>query len=209
MRVKAPERQGRNIASTVSAETPAASYLLESMPRRLREIVPGGTYHVFTRGSNRQSIFQFDSDRTDFLMCLERVVERFELRCVAYCLMPNHYHLVLETPDGALSAAMKAVNGRYSLRFNKRYGRDAHLFKNRFGAVLQESEEQLLWTLRYTVRNPVESGLCADPEDWPWSSYRACAGIELAPAFLDLAGALTHFGDRPSGAMATYRAHVT
>lgn len=179
------------------------------MPRPPREFVPGAAYHVFARGSNRQSIFRFDSDRADFLMCLERVVGRFELRCIAYCLMPNHYHLVLETLDGALSAAMKAINGRYSLRFNRRYGRDAHLFKNRFGAVLQESESQLLWTLRYTVRNPVESGLCADPGEWPWSSYRACAGVEPAPTFLDLGGALTYFGDTSPTAMARYRTHVT
>lgn len=175
------------------------------MPRPPRDFIPGATYHVFSRGSNRQAIFRFDSDRTEFLMCLDRVVERFSLRCVAYCLMPNHYHLVLETSDGALSDALKALNGRYSIRFNRRYRRDAHLFKNRFGAVLQETEDQLLWTLRYAVRNPVESGLCSEPDEWPWSSYRACAGIDRAPAFLDLEGALRHFGDTPSAAMARYR----
>jgi hypothetical protein len=119
--------------------------------------------------------------------------------------MPNHYHLVLETADGALSDAMKALNGRYALRFNQRYGRDAHLFRNRFGAVLQESEPQLLWTLRYTVRNPVESDLCALPEEWPWSSYRACAGLEPAPAFLALAELHSLFSDEPRQATARYR----
>ena len=119
--------------------------------------------------------------------------------------MPNHYHLVLETPDGALSAAMKVLNGRYALRFNRRYERDAHLFKNRFGAVLQDTESQLLWTLRYAVRNPVESGLCAQPDEWPWSSYRACAGLEPAPAFLDLSEVLSYFGDESRKAMARYR----
>jgi REP element-mobilizing transposase RayT len=167
--------------------------------------MPGSLYHVFSRGSNRQAIFSFDSDRVDFLMCLDRVVLRYELQCLAYCLMPNHYHLVVGTHDGALSTAMKALNGRYALRFNKRYERDAHLFKNRFGAILQESESQLLWTLRYAVRNPVESGLCAQPEEWPWSSCRACAGLEPAPAFLHLAEVLTHFGGKSREAMARYR----
>lgn len=167
--------------------------------------MPGSIYHVFSRGSNRQSIFTFDSDRADFLMCLDRVVRRYELECLAYCLMPNHYHLVVGTNDGALSPAMKAVNGRYSLRFNRRYERDAHLFKNRFGAILQESESQLLWTLRYVVRNPIEGGLCAHPEEWVWSSYRACAGLEPAPAFLHVAGVLSYFGDTAREATARYR----
>jgi putative transposase len=86
------------------------------VPRPPREFAAGGTYHVFSRGSNRQAIFRFDTDRDDFLMCLHRVVVRYELECLAYCLMPNHFHLVLETPDDRLSNAMKALNGRYSLR---------------------------------------------------------------------------------------------
>ena len=175
------------------------------MPRAPRSFVPGAVYHVYSRGSNRQAIFSFDSDRVDFLICLDRVVHRYELRCLAYCLMPNHYHLVLEASEGPLSPALKTLNGRYALRFNRRYKRDAHLFKNRFGAVLQETESQLRWTLRYTVRNPVESSLCAQPDEWPWSSYRACAGLEPAPSFLDLSRVLSYFGDESREAMARYR----
>jgi len=122
--------------------------------------------------------------------------------------MSNHYHLVLDTRDGELSRAMKALNGRYSLRFNLRYERDAHLFKNRFGAVRQETESQLLWTLRYTVMNPVENGLCGHPREWPWSSYRASVGIEQPPSFLDVRGLLTRFGDVPEQAVGAYRAFV-
>jgi putative transposase len=170
--------------------------------------VPGSIYHVFARGSNRQPIFAFDSDRIDFLACLAKVVNREALRCLSYCLMSNHYHLVLETRDGELSRAMKSLNGRYSLRFNLRYERDAHLFKNRFHAVRQESEPQLLWTLRYTVMNPVEKGLCGHPEEWPWSSYRASVGLEHPPPFLDVRGLLTYFGAVPGHARSTYRAFV-
>ena len=175
------------------------------MPRKRREFVAGGIYHVFSRGSNRQSIYRFDSDRIDFLDCLERVVRRHELECLAYCLMPNHFHLVVGTPDGELSKAMKALNGRYSLRFNKRHGCDAHLFKNRFGAVAQEETSQLHWTLRYVVCNPVSSGLCAHPGEWPWSSYRASVGEVKPPHFLTLARLLSYFGDAPEVAMARYR----
>ncbi len=170
--------------------------------------MPGGIYHVYSRGSNRQAIFRFDSDRVDFLGCLDRVVRRYELICFSYCLMPNHFHLVVETPDGRLSDAMKALNGRYALRFNHRYGCDAHLFKNRFGAVLQDTDSQFFWTLRYAVRNPVEVGLCSDPGQWPWSSYRASVGEVRPPTFLALSRLLSHFGDMPDRAMARYRAFV-
>jgi REP-associated tyrosine transposase len=177
------------------------------MSRAPRAFAPG-IYHVFARGSNRQAIFSSDSDRIDFLHCLDRVVARSQLRCLAYCLMANHYHLVFETSDGELSAPMKALNGGYSLRFNRRYARDAHLFKNRFGAVRQELDGQLLWTVRYAVRNPVESGVCRTPADWPWSSYRASAGLERAPRFLAVARLLSFFGAVPHRARSTYRAFV-
>jgi putative transposase len=163
---------------------------------------------LFSRGSNRQPIFRYDSDRVDFLECFERVVFRFGLQCIAYCLMPNHFHLVVETPDGRLSDPMKTLNGRYSLRHNKRYGADAHLFKNRFGAVHQETNAQLLWTLRYVVCNPVEAGLCAHPADWPWTSFRASVGDVEPPAFLALDRLLSYFGDAPESAMSRYRALI-
>ncbi|HEX2345255.1 MAG TPA: transposase [Gaiellaceae bacterium] len=175
------------------------------MAREPREFVSGAIYHIYSRGSNRQAIFAFDSDRADFLECVSRVVRVYELRCLSYCLMPNHYHLVLQVGDTPLSAAMKVLNGRYALGFNRRYGRDAHLFKNRFGAVLQETESQLFWTLRYTVRNPVEKQLCAQPDEWPWSSYRASVGLDRTPPFLDVRALLSYFGDEVEMAIARYR----
>ena len=138
--------------------------------------------------------------------CLDRVVQRTNLRCLGYCLMSNHYHLMLETHDGELSRAIQRLNGRYALRFNRRYDRDAHLFKNRFGAVHQQSESQLIWTLRYIVMNPVDKGLCGAPEEWRWSSYRASVGIDRAPRFLDVNGLLSLFGDGSERSRAQYRA---
>jgi REP element-mobilizing transposase RayT len=179
------------------------------MGRAPREFISDGIYHVYSRGSNRQAIFAFDPDRVDFLECLSRVVRQYELRCLSYCLMQNHYHLIVQTPDGRLSWALKALNGRYALRFNRRYERDAHLFKNRFGAVLQEDELQFLWTLRYVARNPVELGLCAGAEDWRWSSYRAAVGLDPPPGFLDVDALLSYFGDDARTAVAGYRELVS
>ncbi len=175
------------------------------MPRAPREFRPGEIYHLYSRGSNRQPIFRLDSDRVDFLGCLERVVLRHKLECLAYCLMPNHFHLVVETPDGLLSDAMKSLNGRYALRFNSRYKTDAHLFKNRFGANLQSSDAQLLWTLRYVLRNPVEAGVCMGAHDWKWSSYRASVGVVAPPRFLAVRKLLSYFGDTPAVGVARFR----
>jgi putative transposase len=165
-------------------------------------------YHVYSRGSNRQAIFAFDSDRFDFFGCLQRVIERHDLSCIAYCLMSNHYHLMLETRDGELSRAMQTLNGRYASRFNHRYERDAHLFKNRFGATHQLTQTQLVWTLRYIVMNPAENGLCGSPDEWRWSSYRASAGIEPPQSFLDVNRLWSFFGDAAERAMSRYRAAV-
>jgi REP-associated tyrosine transposase len=176
--------------------------------RPSRDFVPGAIYHVFARGSNRQAIFTFDSDRADFLGCLNHVASCTRLSCLAYCLMSNHYHLVIETHDGRLSRAMQTLNGMYSNRFNRRYERDAHLFRNRFGAVWQEGHSQFLWTLRYVVMNPVEAGLCGSPEEWRWSSYRASIGIEATPRFLDLPRLLSYFGDTSEVARSRLRATI-
>ncbi len=178
------------------------------MPRAQRQFVAGGLYHVFARGSNRQAIFTLDSDRVDFLVCLSRVVARTDTRCLAYCLMSNHYHLVVASEDGGLSRAIKALNGRYALRFNTRYAREAHLFKNRFGAIPQKTSAQLLWTLRYVVTNPVANGMCASPKEWLWSSYRASVGLDRAPRFLDVKRLLSYFGDVPERARDRYREFV-
>ncbi|HET7744393.1 MAG TPA: transposase [Gaiellaceae bacterium] len=174
------------------------------MGRKRREFAPGGVYHVFSRGSNRQAIFIYDTDRLDFLECLDAAVHNHGLRCLGYCLMPNHYHLVLETADGRVSEPLRALNGRYALRFNRRYDRDAHLFKNRFGCVEQTYDAQLFATLRYVVRNPVESGLCRTPQEWPWSSFRATVGLAPAPPFLDVGLLLSYFGDDAGEAMSRY-----
>jgi putative transposase len=169
--------------------------------------VSGGTYHVFSRGSNRHALFLFDGDRADLLDYTGIVVERYELDCLSFALMTNHCHYLFRTPEhpeGVLSEALRDLNGTYSRRFNRRHGREAHAFQNRFGAVLQESHEQLIWTARYIVMNPVEAGLCADPLESPWTSYRATVGLDPRPAFLSVSGLLSLFGNTPEAALAAY-----
>jgi REP element-mobilizing transposase RayT len=142
-------------------------------------------YHIASRGSDHQPLFLYDSDRLRFLDRLGAVVKQHELACIAYCLMGNHYHLLVQTPDGRISSALQQLNGGYSRQFNRLHGRSAHLFRNRFLAQQIEGEAYLLTACRYLAHNPVRAGLCRDPKDWPWSSHRATAGLEPAPSFLD------------------------
>ena len=152
-------------------------------PRRVFE--PDGVYHVASRGSDRRPIFRSDADRELFLDQLEKTVERYRLPCIAYCLMSNHYHLIVLTPDQRLSKAMQELNGGYSRRFNSIHERSAHLFRNRFMAQLIDSDSYLLTACRYVAHNPVRAGLCLTPAAWIWSSYRATVGIDQTRHFVD------------------------
>ncbi|HUM17904.1 MAG TPA: transposase [Candidatus Nitrosotalea sp.] len=168
------------------------------MARPLRRQFPGGIYHVTARGNDRQPIFEDDADRSRFLIVLASVVVRYHVRCHAYCLMGNHYHLLLETPDANLSVAMRQLNGVYTQRFNRRHERCGHVLQGRFGAQLIDGHAYLHEVCRYIVLNPVRAGLVSHPHDWPWSSFRATAGEAPAPGFLtvdwlrDLSGSASH-----------------
>src|SRR6185295_1059660 len=154
------------------------------MARALRPIFPGGFFHVTARGNDRQTIFADDADYSLFLIVLASVVARYRVRCHAYCLMGNHYHLLLETPEGNLSAAMRQLNGVYTQRFNRRHERCGHLLQGRFGAQLVDGQAYLHEVCRYIVLNPVRAALVSHPRDWQWSSFRATAGEEPVPGFL-------------------------
>src|SRR4030042_5793823 len=129
------------------------------MARPLRIEFPGAVYHVTSRGNARQTIFIDDEDRGGFLDLLSIVVERFNWICHAYCLMGNHYHLLIETPDGNLSKGMRELNGIYTQHFNRRHGRVGHVFQGRFKAILVEKDSYLLELCRYIVLNPVRAGI--------------------------------------------------
>lgn len=154
------------------------------MARPLRLQFRGGIYHVTARGNDHQLIFDDDDDRATFLVVLASVVARYHVLCHAYCLMNNHYHLLLETPEANLSRAMRQLNGVYTQRFNRRHERCGHLLQGRFGAQLVDRDSYLWEVSRYIVLNPVRAGLVSHPRQWRWSSFRATAGEMPPPGFL-------------------------
>lgn len=179
------------------------------MARPLRLQFPGGIYHVTARGNEQKPIFLDDADCVAFLRVLASVVERYHILCHAYCLMGNHYHLLVETPDANLSRAIRQLNGVYSQRFNRRHDRTGHLLGGRFHAVVVRRDAQLREVSRYIVLNPARAGLVSDPAEWRWSSYRATVGDAPIPAFLtaDWLLALSGIAER-GGAQRAYRAFV-
>ncbi len=143
------------------------------MARPLRIEFPGALYHITARGNAGQDIFLDARDSERFLDLLDEVATRLRWRCFAYCLMTNHYHLVVETPAPNLSHGMRQLNGRYTQAFNFRHERDGHLFQGRYQAILVDREAYLKEVCRYVVLNPVRAGLAPDARAWRWSSYRA------------------------------------
>ena len=143
------------------------------MARPLRIEFPGALYHVTARGNARAPIFLEDADRQLLLATLGDANERHGWLCHAYCLMPNHYHLLLGTPDANLSRGMRQLNGLYTQRFNRRHDRVGHVFQGRFKGILVEREAHLLELARYIVLNPVRAGIVACAEAYRWSSLRA------------------------------------
>jgi REP element-mobilizing transposase RayT len=146
------------------------------MPRAPRLQIAGGIYHVVVRGVRRTPIFLDDTDREVFLRELSRVVTKDGWVCIAYCLMTNHVHLVVETPRANISIGMQHLNSGYAQHFNRRHGLQGHAFERRFWSEVIESDAQLLEVVRYVVLNPVRAGVCAEPGIWEWSSYRVVAG---------------------------------
>lgn len=178
------------------------------MPRPPREQLSNGIYHVFSRGNRRQVIFRADPDYALFVSLLGRVATRLGWLCHAYCLMPNHFHLVLTTPDANLSYGMQRLSGSYAQLFNEHHGVEGHLFQGRFHSVRIERNEHLLEVARYVVLNPVRARLCAHPGDWRWSSYRATVGLERPPRGLSAAWLLGQFHDELHAARRAFAAFV-
>jgi REP element-mobilizing transposase RayT len=177
------------------------------MARPLRIEYPGAVYHVTSRGNARADIFVETGDRQTFLFQLESVVSRFNWICHAYCLMDNHYHLLIETPEGNLSMGMRHLNGVYTQSFNRQHQRVGHIFQGRFKAVIVEKESHLLELCRYVVLNPVRAEMVSAPQKWPWSSYRATVGINTTP-YLTTDWILAQFGWIKSEAKNKYRQFV-
>jgi putative transposase len=178
------------------------------MPRTIRREVAGGVHHVYARGVHRQDVYLDDADREAYLALLGQEVERREWRCMAYCLMTNHVHLLVETPKPDLGAGVQRLHGDYARLFNQRHARDGHLFQGRFGSVLARNDAQLWAVAAYLAVNPVEAGLCGRPEAWRWSSHAAAMGTRPAPPWLDVARLLWHFGSAGGDPRGCYGAYV-
>ncbi len=156
------------------------------MPRRPRIQFPGAVYHVMARGNRKTMIVDDDDDRRAFMNTFSQAAGNHEVRVYSCCLMGTHYHALVDTPRGNLSEFMRTTNGEYSKAFNRRHARVGHTFEQRFESVLVQREKYLRRVARYIALNPVKACLCRDPSDWPWSTHRATAGLEDAPAWLHL-----------------------
>ena len=178
------------------------------MSRPLRLEYAGALYHVTSRGDRREDIYETDSDRRNFISILGDVCDQFNWRCHAYCLMTNHYHLLIETPDANLSKGMRQLNGVYSQSFNKAHGRVGHVFQGRYKAIHVEKETYLLELARYIVLNPVRAKMISLPHEWPWSSYRATVGLADTPFWLNVEWLLSHFDIKQSRAIRSYEKFV-
>lgn len=162
------------------------------MARPLRIEFPGAIYHVTSRGDRRDDIFADDTDRRTFLAVLAQAAQRFEAQLLAYCLMGNHYHLVLQTRQANLSLLMRHLNGVYTQSCNRRHDKVGHVFQGRFKAILVDRDNYLLTLCRYVELNPVRAHMVATAADWCWSSYLAHVGAAPSPEWLDTAGLHGH-----------------
>jgi REP element-mobilizing transposase RayT len=142
------------------------------MRRPRNELPEHGVFHVTTRGVARTAIFRDDDERRLFLRLLADVVRRNEWRCYAFCLMTNHYHLVVEAFVWRLAVGMQRLNGVYAQAFNRRHKRSGHLFGDRYAAWAVESDDHCRAACEYVLQNPVRAGLCERAADWPWSAAR-------------------------------------
>ena len=160
----------------------------------MRLELSGGLYHVTSRGDRREDIFVDDIDREVWLETLAQCCERYNWAIHAWCQMTNHYHLIVETAEGNLSAGMRQLNGVYTQKLNRRHGRVGHVFQGRFKGILVERDSYLLELARYVVLNPLRAGMVKNVRQWKWSSYPAMVGTAPRPGWLHTDWVLGQFG---------------
>ena len=178
------------------------------MARPLRILFPGAFYHVTSRGNDRKAVFASERDREKFCEYLQTATERYQAVIHAFCLMDNHYHLLLETPLGNLPQIMRHINGAYTTYFNIKRGRSGHLFQGRYKAILVERDRYAKELSRYIHLNSVRAGMVESPGDHAWSSYRLYIGKETPPKWLYRDFILGYFGSRVSRAQQEYQKFV-
>lgn len=178
------------------------------MSRPLRIEFAGALYHVTSRGDGQRDIYRDDQDRRKYLEVFSEVCQRFNWCIHAYCLMDNHYHLLIETPDGNLSQGMRQLNGVYTQHFNRHHNRVGHVFQGRYKAIIVQKDSYLLELSRYIILNPVRAKMVRAAKNWPWSSYRATCGMVDAPPWLDTVWLLSSFAKTKKTAIERYRHFV-
>jgi putative transposase len=174
------------------------------MSRPLRLELAGGLYHVTSRGDGREDIYSDDQDREKWLEILGHTCGRFNWRCHAFCLMDNHYHIVVETAEANLSKGMRQLNGVYTQYFNKRHDRVGHVFQGRYKGVLVEQDAYLLELARYVVLNPIRAMMTEEIGTWKWSSYKSMIGEVAAPSWLEIDWILGQFSKQRKRAVGKY-----
>ncbi|MBW2194722.1 MAG: transposase [Deltaproteobacteria bacterium] len=142
------------------------------MSRPLRIQYPDAWYHVMNRGRRGEEIFTGKNDYNAFIELLKELVEDYNVRISAYCLMSNHYHLLVQTPDANISRSMRHLNGVYTQRFNRMHLYDGQLFRGRYKSVIVDGDSYLLELLRYIHRNPLEAGIVEQLNKYIWSSHK-------------------------------------
>jgi REP element-mobilizing transposase RayT len=178
------------------------------MARRPRIDFAGAIQHVTTRGVARGPIYLAEIERRAFLTTLAMTIDQHNWTLIAYCLMGNHYHLLLRTERANLAIGMKYLNACHAQRFNRMHDRPGHLFGGRYWSTVVEDESHLIEAGRYIALNPVRAKLCREPERWRWSSYRATIGLEQPPSYLDPSLLLAPFGATTQRARRAFRAYV-
>jgi REP-associated tyrosine transposase len=175
--------------------------------RKLRDQTEG-LRHIRCRGNRKQPIFVDDFDRERFMVLFAKVSRKLGWRCVAYCLMGNHVHLVVHVPPFTVSPGMQLLNGQYAQAFNRRHGYVGHLFEGRFRAARVDGDAYSLQVNRYVVLNPVRAGMVEEAVDWKWSSHRAMLGKVAPPPFLDVEWTLGQFNRKLERAREEYAKFV-
>lgn len=178
------------------------------MARPIRIEFAGALYHVTSRGDRQEAIYIDDEDRISFLSLLSQVSKDYNWLIHAYCLMDNHYHLLIETPDGNLSKGMRQLNGVYTQITNRYHAKVGHVFQGRYKAILVQKENYLLELSRYIVLNPVRARMVRKAKDWPWSSYRKTAGMSSRDEWLSIEWLLSVFSKQRSEAQNKYKEFV-
>lgn len=178
------------------------------MARPLRITFPGAFYHITSRGNEKKAVFKSRRDREKFLEYLGSSFKRYNAIIHAYCLLDNHYHLLLETPSGNLSRIMAHINGAYTTYFNTKRDRAGHLFQGRYRGILVEADEYAKELSRYIHLNPVRAGIVEIPQEHEWSSYPYYIGKKKAPEWLTMDFILGYFGRKVSDSQKNYEKFV-